>query len=72
MFDQKSLFVPQLSMNFELGLAREIEAKMIFVLLLNRRSELVVGWRRQARNFVQYVEDAAAFPCLKLAKLQRN
>ena len=61
MLNQEPLFVPQFTMNFELGLSREVEAKVIFVLLLNRRSELVIRWCWQARNFIQYVEDVGAF-----------
>ena len=45
MLYEKALLVSQFSVNLELGLPREVEAEVVFVLLLDGGSKFVVRWR---------------------------
>ena len=61
MSDEEPLLVSELSVDFQLGLARNVETEVPFVLLLHGRRELVVRWRREARNLVQNIKNTTAF-----------
>ena len=71
MLDEKSLFVSELSVYFELWLSGNVEAEVIWVLLLNRGSEFVERGRWKTRDFVQNVEDARPFAWNRFNKVMK-